>query len=80
MENTEEEETITFLEAEEALRKSTISCNKFGVPEAATVHLEHLKRLCSELKLTKRRRTPTFMTSLSQARSPRTLRTHQVGS
>ena len=34
---------MTFLEAEEALRKLTISCNKLGVPEAANFHLDYFK-------------------------------------
>ena len=80
MEDTEEEETMTFLEAEEALRKLTSSCSKLGVPEAAPVHLDRFKKALFKAKAGKRRRTLTFMTSLSQARSPRTLRTHQIGS
>ena len=45
---------MTFLEAEEALRKLTISCNKLGVPEAANVHLDHFKKVLFKAKTSKK--------------------------
>ena len=50
IEDTEEEEIMTFLEAEEALRKLTISCNKLGIPESATVHLDCFKKALFKAK------------------------------
>ena len=44
IENTEQVENLTFLKAEKALRKLTISCNKLGVPGAAIVHIDKFKR------------------------------------
>ena len=56
VEVTEEEETMTFLEAEEALRKLTISCKKLGVPQAATVHLDYFKKALFKSKAGKKKK------------------------
>lgn len=60
MKDTEEEDTMTFLEAEEALRKLTISCKKLGISEAATVHLDRFKKALFKAKAGKKKKNTTI--------------------
>ena len=71
MEETEEEETMTFLEAEEALRKLTISCKTLGVSEAATVHLDHFKKALFKAKAGKKKKNTTIHDFFQPGKKPK---------
>ena len=55
-----EEEAMTHVEAMEALRKLTLSCNKLGVPEEATVHLDCFKRALIKAQASKKKKSTTI--------------------
>ena len=56
----EEEEALTHLEAMEHVRKLTISCKKLGLSEAASVHLERFKKSLIQAQSSKKTTNTTL--------------------
>ena len=52
-----EEEAMTHVEAMDALRELTLSCKKLGVPEEATVHLDCFKRALIKAQASKKKKS-----------------------
>ena len=62
---------LTFLEAEEALRKLTISCKNLGVPKAATVHLDRFKKALFKAKAGKKKKNTPIHDFFQPGKKPK---------
>jgi hypothetical protein len=56
----DESDLLSFLEAQEALRKLSISAEKLGVPTEATVHLDRFAKALQSAKANKPKRDSTL--------------------
>jgi hypothetical protein len=60
MKEASEEDILSFVEAQEMLRKLTISCNQWDLPPAATTHLDRLKKALFKAQASKAKKDTTL--------------------